>query len=458
MSTISLFDSTIYRHMFTAPAMAEIFSEHNGLKRLVDVERSVTQAQGEIGLIPRESADTIVAALDAGKVDLDLLNRDTLDVGRPIAGLVKQLVAQVPEPHAAYVHYGVTTYDTMDTARSLQIRDGLDCLGEMMVSYRQGLMTLSEKHRLTIMIARTNNLHAQPQTFGVKVSQWIEELLRHEERLQQLRKRVLLVQFGGAVGTLAALHPHGITFRRKVAELLDLGYAESNWHNARDGIAELGGFIAGVCASLARNAQVINALSGTDIGELSESGQQGRGRSTTMPHKRNPRAAEFAEATARLGRQRASGLVEVVGEEHDRCGGTYICEWMMLPEALMLCSAALSWAIDLLDRLEVHVDVMRANVDKTNGLIMTERYTMALSQRMSKLEARKLIDEAVKQVFATGRPIADILSGMPSVTAHLSSEEIASLGAPENYVGASAEMVDNTLAAARAKDVSARGD
>ncbi len=452
MSATSVFDWTIYRHMFDSERMARIFGEQGTAQAWVEVEKAVARAQAKLGIIPQEAADVIGDRLSADMLDLEALHRDTVEVGRPIAGLTKQLAAQVGDGHDVWVHYGVTTYDIMDTGKVLQFRDGLEEIEEQTASYRRQLMDLAAAHRDTVMIGRTNNMHAQPQTFGAKLAVWIEELLRHEQRLAAVRERVLVVQFGGAVGTLASLAPDGLKFRETAAAELGLGVALSNWHNARDSVSEMALCLGNICASLARMAQNLNSLGSTEIGEISETGEAGRGRSTAMAHKRNPRAAEFMEAVARLGRQRAMGMIEVAGQEHDRCGGTWIAEWMLLPETFLLTSGALQWGVDLIQRLEVHADRMRSNVDMLNGLALTERFTLELAKRMNKFEAREILDVASAETRASGLPLADVLANMPEVSAVLSSEEIAALSQPETYVGAAPEIVDNVLRAARRHD------
>ncbi len=452
MTAISLFDWTIYRNMFNSERMAGIFGERGTAESWVTVEKAVARAQARLGIIPAEAAREIEAELSSSKLDLERLHADTLDVGRPIAGLAQQLGEQVGKGHDVWVHYGITTYDVMDTAKVLQVRDGIEeVLGQLGV-FRRALMGLAAKHRDTVMIARTNNLHAQPQTFGAKLANWIEECLRHEARLREARKRTLVVQFGGAVGTLASMAPDGLTFRETVAAELGLGVALSNWHNARDAMTEVALCLGNICASLARIAQNVNSLGSTEIGELSETGKQGRGRSTSMAHKRNPRAAEFAESVARLGRQRAMGMAEIMGQEHDRCGGTWIAEWMLVPETFLLTSGALAWAIDLVGRLEVHEERMRANIDLTHGLALTERYTLALAKRMSKFEARRILDRACEATLARKRPLAEILAGMPEVTAVMDKQEIEALSDPRTYVGAAPRIVDNVLQAAEKAD------
>lgn len=446
MNAVSLFDFTIYADMFTTPRMAEVFGEKATIARMVDVERAVSTVQGRLGIIPEDAAKHIAETLSADAFDLEKLHQDTLDVGRPIVGVQMQLAGQVDPKFAQWVHYGITTYDIMDTAKSLQVRDGIDEILRQLRAYRGKLAEMAREHRDTVMIARTNNLHAQPHTFGGKIATWVEELLRHEERIKECRPRVEKVQFGGACGTLASLGDKGMTFREAVSVELNLGMVQSNWHNARDGVTEICLHLSNLAATLARIAQNINQLSGTDIAETSERGNVGRGRSTTMPHKKNPRAAEFAEAVARLARQRGVGMVEVMGQEHDRCGGTYICEWMLLPETFLLTSGALSWGVDLFERLEIHPERMRENIDEMQGLVMTERFTLALAKHMSKLDARRLIDAACIETVNSGGTLTATLKGMPDVVAVLGEDGIDDLARPETYVGASPEMVDRVLA------------
>lgn len=452
MSSNSLFDWTIYRHLFSAEAMERIFSEAAALERMVAFERAVAKVQGEMGMIPEDAARQIVEKISAENLDLERLRQDTLVVGRPVIGLVKQLAEQAGEDSSQYVHYGMTTYDVMDTATVLQVRDGLDEILAGVRRYRDGLKKLITDHRDTVMVARTINMHALPTTFGAKLANWLEEMLRHQERLQAARDRVLVVQLGGAVGTMASLNLNGLEFRAALARELGLGTIKSNWHNARDSMSEVVLCLGNLCASLARNAQNLSHLAGSDIGEVSEGGEAGYGRSSSMAHKRNPRAVEFAEATARLGRQRAAGILDVMGQDHDRHGGAWIAEWMLVPETFLLTSGALNWAVDLLQRLEVHPRRMLENLNASRGLILTERYTLALAEKLGKAEARRLIDEACTTVLDTDKPLPEVLLEMDDVRAVLSEEDIRALADPRSYLGAAGEIVDNVLAAEDRKE------
>lgn len=184
MSPISVFDWQTYRDLFTTSEMAAIFDERATFAAMVEAEKAATRAQGKTGIVPEESATVIDAALDAAKLDLDRLRDDTLDVGRPIAGLAAQLAEQLAPPHDVWVHYGVTTYDIMDTGKVLQIRSAMAEILAALQCYQTLLVELAETHRDTVMVGRTNNHHAQPVTFGGRLAVWIEELLRHRDRLE----------------------------------------------------------------------------------------------------------------------------------------------------------------------------------------------------------------------------------------------------------------------------------
>lgn len=451
MSSVSVFDWQTYRHMFSTPRMEEIFGERNTLVQMIEAEKAATRAQGKLGIVPAEAASEINKCLSFDALDLERLHQDTLDVGRPIAGLASQLAAQVPDPHKVWVHYGVTTYDIIDTGKVLQIRDGLDEILAAMTRYSDQLENLAKAHRDTVMIGRTNNLHALPTTFGLRLAVWIEELMRHRDRLLAARERALVVGFAGAVGTFASMGDEGLNFRREVAMELGLSHTLSSWHNARDTITEVSLCLGNLCGSLARNAQNINAMGASEIREISERGDAGRGRSTSLPQKRNPRAAEFAESVARLGRQRAMGMVEFMGQEGDRCGGTWIGEWLLVPETFLLTSGALHWACDLMERLDVHPENMRANIDLTLGMAVGERFTLALAQKMNKFEARKLLDAACARVYQDGVSLAEALAADPAVLEVLSKDQITKLADPAGYVGAAPDIVDDVLALAAKK-------
>ncbi len=432
--------------------MRAILDENATIAAWTEVERAISRAQGELGIIPGDAADTIANSLDASSIDLDQLHQDTRHVGRPIVGLATQLSAQVPEPHNQWVHYGFTTYDVMDTASALQSMRATTELQSQLNLLRKSLEQLAVKHRDTLMIGRTNGQHAQPTTFGARVATWIEELLRQQYHLQSASSDAFNIQLGGMVGSLASFDDQGLKLRQKAAGILGLNSPVTNWHNARDGFARLVQALGLVNATLARIARDIADLESTDFGEAFEAGETGRGKSSGMPHKRNPRAAEFAQAVATLGRQRAAGITEVMGQQHERSGGTYIAEWMLVPETFLLSSGAIAWSRELFDRLQIDEERMRSNLDDMRGLELSERYTLALAKKIPKTQARRLIDEACERVYQKNCSMDEALASIPAIGDALSSEELESLSDPTTYLGVASDMIDSIVDSSSAQE------
>lgn len=227
---------------------------------------------------------------------------------------------------------------------------------------------------------------------------------------------------------------------------LELGYLDTFWHNARDGVTELGQGLGLICASIARIGQNAAHLQSTEIKEFHETGGRRRGQSTTLPHKNNPRSAEFTEAVARLGRQRATGLLETMAQEHDRHGGTYIAEWALIPEVCILTDTALSWLIDLLERLKIDEAQMLSNIWDAGGIVMTENLVHALSEFMPKSQARLIIEDATHEATATCKPILDVLTTKVEISRTIPQGILEGALEPKNSIGSSEEMVKKITA------------
>ena len=446
----SLFDWKIYQHIYAPAEMKQVFGEEGAIKSWINVERAISRNQGAIGIIPEAAAHAIDSTLVADIVDMDKFQKDVQIVGRPIVGLVRQLTDAVGEPHNVWVHYGVSTYDIMDSGTACQIKDGIAIIHRQLVGLREIWENLAEVHKMTIMIARTNGQHAQPTTFGARVANWLEEFVRHHKRVLSSGQEAASVQLGSVTGSLASVHPKGLELRDGVATELGLQAGLANWHNARDAIAACVLDLGLVCASLARIARDISSLSSTDIGETRESGQSGRGRSSAMPHKQNPRASEFAEGVARLGRQRAMGITEIMAQEHERSGGGYTAEWMLVPDVFLLTSAALQWQIDLFNRLEIDKQRMAENIQATRGMALSENLTLFLAHRMKKMEARKRVDLACERVRQSSKTMAEVLKSDPEFSDLFSEQELEDLLDPSKYIGAAPEIVERTVSHSRA--------
>jgi 3-carboxy-cis,cis-muconate cycloisomerase len=304
--TIGLLQSMLFADMFGTETMRDAFGDLAFINNCVVVEAALARAQARTGVIPDEAAAAISKTAEAilsGRQPLDLarLKRETETVGFPILPLVRQLAEQAGEA-GRYVHWGATTQDIIDSAVVLQIRDGLALIEAGLATLRGHLAALAKKHRDTPMPGRTFFQQALPITFGYKAAVWLSSFDRHAERLAELKKRVLMAEFGGAVGTLASLGS-GDAGLRTVGELArELGLAEPpiTWHVARDTIAETVQFLALLGGSLAKIADDVMLMSSTEFGEASEPAGEGRGASSTMPQKRNPISCGIILAAARL--------------------------------------------------------------------------------------------------------------------------------------------------------------
>ncbi|WP_083445297.1 lyase family protein [Ruegeria sp. 6PALISEP08] len=329
-----------------------------------DSERTLAQCQAEAGLIPSDAARAI-EALSTQLLDKDQMQADMLIVGRPIVGLIQQMRTTLGD-HAKYFHFRATTQDIMDTALAMQMKIGLTEI-DMKV---QRLITMLDRHidhhGVTMMMGRTNGQHAVPMRFATKLRVWKSELLRRQNAIDDAAQRGLNVQIGGPVGDLRAYeNDDGMQVKEAVAKALGLNAVDPHWQNARDGMADIVTALGTLCATICKISHNVNLLSSTDIAEISEGREIGRGASSAMAHKQNQRASEFGEAVGRLGRQRAEQIGELTLHQHERSGGVWIGEWIVVPEVFLLTSGAVDWAGKLFGNLEIDTDSMWRKLPKS---------------------------------------------------------------------------------------------
>jgi 3-carboxy-cis,cis-muconate cycloisomerase len=448
---IGILDSAVFADMFGTKAMRRVFGDQAFLARCIEVEAALARAQGRLGIIPAEAAAAISRAADPPPVlDVDRLKAETENVGYPILPLVRQLAAAAG-PAGRWLHWGATTQDIMDTAAVLQIRAGLLLVEADLAAVRGHLVELARRHRDTPMAGRTHLQHALPITFGYKAAVWLAALDRHADRLRELRPRVLLVQFGGAAGTLASLGPgeEALRCRAELADELGLVDPAITWHVVRDGIAETIQVLALVVGSLAKIAYDVMLLSATEFGEAAEPFVAGRGSSSTMPQKRNPISCELIFAAAKVMRQHAGLALDALVSDFERATGPWHVEWVALPEAFGYAGGALRQARFLLGGLFVDPGRMARNLAMTHGLIVAEAVMMGLAPHTGRNEAHDLIYDACRAAIEGDRPLLDVLLETPPVAGPLGVERLRHLTDPANYLGAAQAMVDRVLAARR---------
>lgn len=437
----TVFDSSLWRDLFGTADMRAIFDERAFVARCVDVETALARAEARAGLIPAEAAEAITAAANPEAFDFDAIRKETEIVGYPVLSIVKQLAAQSGEA-GRYVHWGATTQDIMDSAAMLQCKAASDRIASQLDDVREALRVLAEDHADTVTAGRTHLQHALPVTFGFRVAVWLSALDRHAERLADARRRALLVQFGGAAGTMASLGDakHGIEVRRLLAEELGLADPGITWHVARDAPNEWVSLLAAIGASLAKIAFDVMTMASSEFGEVAEPFVPGRGGSSTMPQKRNPISSELMFAAAKMLRERASLMLDAMVTDFERATGPWHLEWSAVPESFVLAAGSLHQATFLARGIHVDTDRMKRNLDLTGGLIVAEAVMMGLAPELGRGEAHEVVYDACREAIERRIPLIDALLEQHEIVEKLGEAKLRSLTDPANYLGAAAVM------------------
>ena len=434
--------------LLSSAAMRAVCDDVTTLQNMLDFEAALARAEAAAGVIPVTAAGPIASACKAESFELEALAEAATRSGNLAIPLVKALTANVAKADAdaaRYVHWGATSQDVIDTASMLTLRAGIDALLGDIDRAITGFATLARHHRNTAVVARTWLQHALPMPFGLKLAEYAAALHRSRARLKRLRAEALALQFGGAAGTLAALGDKGLLVAEKLAQQLKLPLPDAPWHTHRDRIAEAASvfaIIAGTCGKIARD---VSLMMQTDVAEAFEPSGEGRGGSSTMPHKRNPVAAASALGAATMAPNLAATIFAAQVGDHERSAGPWHAEWPTLPMLMLVTSGALAAIVDIAEGLEVDAARMRANLDTTGGLIMAEAVSMALAEKIGKSDAHHLIEAASKKAVAEKKHLRDVLSADARVIAHLDVERLAKLFEPMAYQGASQALIDRLL-------------
>jgi 3-carboxy-cis,cis-muconate cycloisomerase len=433
----------------TTAELAEVFSDESVLRAMLDFEVALAGAEARAGVVPQTAAEAIAKAAQAETFDITALAHDALRAGTLAIPLVKALTEKVRATNssaAGFVHWGATSQDVADTALVLLLKRAQTIFESDLTRLETALETLAEKHKNTVMLGRTLMQPAPPITFGLKAAGWLGAIRRSRKRLDSIFKEALVIQFGGASGTLASLGEHGIFIGQEIAKELGLGLPDAPWHTHRDRLAALVCSCGILTGSLGKIARDISLLMQSEVAEASEPGGEGRGGSSTMPHKRNPTGCSIALASA----QRVPGLVatflSAMVQEHERAVGGWQAEWPTVAVVIQATGLAISSMAEVAEGLKVDETRMRANVDATHGAIFAERAMMLLAKKMGRDVAHKLMEEATQKSVAQGRHLIEVLRGMPEVVQHI-DETLQDLEVPEKYLGVAEQFRLNLLSA-----------
>ncbi len=434
--------------LFSTPEMTRAFSSEEQLRAMMRFEWALTRALESHKLAEAGSGAVLETLMGAAFVDLDRLKREARNDGNIAIPFVRQLISAVrarDERASRAIHLGATSQDVLDTALVLQMREGLVLLESAIATLDRALVKQAQIHRDTVMTGRTWLQAGPPTTFGLKIAGTIAALRRHRDRLKAAAQRALVLQFGGAVGTLAALHEAGGNVSVELARMLQLPESEVPWHSQQDRLVEMVEVLANLTGSLAKFARDIALLMQPEVGEASEGGSGSRGGSSTMPHKHNPVACAAVIAA----HERMPGLVvtmlHAMLQEHERGLGLWQAEWETVPQAFRLTAAALGYATELAENLVVDADRMRANFDALLGTSMSEAVSVALAPMVGRLVALDLLREASQRAIQERRHLRDVLKSLPEVTAHLSEMEIERLMDPRAYLGSAERFIARVL-------------
>ena len=443
--TSSIIDSEYFGSTFGNPAVQRIFTDEGRFSGWLRVEAALARSQARLGLIPEDAAQAITNAAKVENLDTKKMAEEYQKVGFPILPLVHEMARCCDKESARWIHWGATTQDIVDTGLVLQMKDAFSIIGSQLDSLIAAVSSLSKEHRLTVMAGRTFQQQAAPITFGFKTAVWLDELLRHRERLPDIKKRALVCQFGGAVGTLATLGDKGLDVLKELSQELDLEEPAITWHTSRDGWAEAIFWISMVGATLAKIANEVATLMRTEVDEVREPYEPGKGGSSTMPQKRNPVACPIIMAIGNKLRESVSSQLTAMVQEHERSVSAMPLEWLAIPEAFVLLSGSLQHAIPMLERLQVDKKQMLNNLSMGGGLLMAEAVMMGIAPKIGRNQAHNLVFGAAGKAWDKGITLREVLIDDEKVREHLSLDEIDKLIDPANYIGSADNMIKRVL-------------
>lgn len=444
-----MFDSFITRHWFSAEAR-DIWSDRATLQAWLDVEAALAMAESELGLVPPECAEVIVAKADAALFDLDKLASDIGFAQHPFVPVLKQYQELCGEPAAGYIHLGATTQNIFDTAVSLQMRETHRLIVGHLEQALRELAGLAGAHKSTAQAGRTHGQHALPMTFGFKVAGWMDELTRDLDRIRSRTDDSFVAVLGGAIGTFAALKGKGRAVQERMAQRLGLKAAMLAMRASYDRVADYVTALGLLAGTVEKIAADIVFMQRTEIGEVEEAFHMGKIGSSTMAHKRNPSTALMLISIARLLRARIPLCLEaMVRMDEGDSSATNVTD-ITLPEVGIHAVALAEMLSRLCGGLVVHADAMARNLSLTDGLISSEAVMMRLTEDMGRHQAHHLLYDTAQTAVMRGIGFAEALKASESL-GHLTRAEIDALTVPENYTGESEPIASLYAQAAASK-------
>jgi 3-carboxy-cis,cis-muconate cycloisomerase len=418
----------------TTEELAAIFSDASVLGALLGFESALARAQARLGIVPQSAADAIGRAAVAEGFDAIAIAREarqSASLAIPLVNALTMRVRAIDEAASRFVHWGATSQDVIDSAMSVLLRRAQTILARDHARLERALRTMSDDHADTLMLARTVLQPAPPITFGYKVAAWYGGVQRSWRRLRGTCGEALVLQFGGAAGTLASYGSLGPALARELSRELDLPESDAPWHAQRDRLAAFAAHCGLYVGTLGKIAHDVALLMQFEVGEVAERG----GGSSAMPNKRNPSGCAIALAAATRMPGLVSAFLAGMVQEHERAAGGWQAEWETLAAAVETTGSALGAVAGVMEGLTVFPDRMRANLDATHGVVFAEQVSMLIVARIGRAAAHALLAEAARAAVESGQSWREILRGKREIAALLTPEQMESIGRAEDYLG-----------------------
>ncbi len=430
-----------------------LFSDEQRLQSWLDVEAALAQAEAELGVIPAEAADEISRRCRLEYLDRDAIDEGLARTGHGLVPLIWELDRVCEGDAGGYVHWGATTQNITQTGKLAQLRKAhhiyLSQIGRALTL----LADLAERTKSHALPGRTHGQHAVPATFGLKVGVWIDELIRHVERLRGCEGRVFVAMLGGGAGTLGSLGEIGLDVQDRMAEKLDMPPMSMPSRTTADHLCEyvtILGMLSATCSKIGRE---VYTLMKQEFAEVEEPVPPGTVGSSTMPQKRNPKLSQDIVAAAAQVRALVPLALEAMMTEHEADRANSVMMDRALTQTAVLTGDVLQYMIELFSGIRVFPDRMRRNLDLSGGLIMSEALMLELGRRIGRQRAHDAIYDAAQASVVEGKSFTDALGEVRDVTENMDAEQIRSLLDPTRYTGASSLLAERF--AARAREVAA---
>jgi 3-carboxy-cis,cis-muconate cycloisomerase len=417
----------LYQNFFYSPQVDALFTNEATIGYMLQFESALAQAQAKEGMIPQACADIISENCVIENIDIQLLISQVGLGGNACIPLVKQLTNAVKKQNteaAGYVHFGVTSQDVIDTATMLQAKEAVIIIEKDLQKIIKQLQILAENHQQTPMIGRSFMQQARPITFGFKVDTWLDGLSRSKERIERILQDNFVVQLGGAVGNKSAFGTNGKAISETLATILTLKNSPISWHTQRDRIVEIATVLSILTGTISKIAKDISLMMQTEIAEVFEPSGDGKGGSSTMPHKRNPVSSIAILANAQRIPNLVATMLSCMTQDHERATGQWHAEWETFNQIIQLTGGTLNQAINLTNGLEINALNMLKNLETTNGLIYAESVSLALSKFIGKNEAHHFVEKCCQEAVKQGVHLKEYLKKQSIIQKYFDREAI----------------------------------